>query len=663
MFSRFVIKVLFAILFFVSFDAFAANVRLNWSANSELDISGYKIYYGTSSGNYTSTVNVGNLTTYNVTSLSAGQTYYFVLTAYNSSGLESNYSSEISINISSSPTPTPTPIITPTPTPVIIPTPIPTPPPSSRLPGTGIVAPDSDTDGLSDSREISLGTNPFDADTDDDGVQDGQEITDGTNPLDAGSNYPQLSNFFCNEWNSHVSGSKSLIELNNRGLSSVNAQLLFYNSSGNLIDIKNFSISTGTQIRTNIFDYSSSEYRLAKICVLHNGGAGDIEGQIISYKQSGGSYQYAFATPFSRGVFGKQYVRYNNRSNSTNSKEKKLPVENIIQLYNNSNSTITGKLNFFNDQGTFIRERSVTLSYYQRYDFNIDQFGANSNYSGHVEWVPDSQNIPVVMRSIVRYFDNAKRSESYISGINYGGSAGTSDNMVIPYETSLVADSCITIKKAKKGRIKKVKRKNCKKSEISLQAILEVTNSLYEGNNISVDIYAQDGEFLNTVKLSLNAHETKEISVKDIVGYNKNGVIVVRGEKLSSTIASLRQFNKDIDGKIISSFVIPGKISIGSVLQGGYDLTEGQDSELVLINSSEYQQTVNLEIRTSDGTVLAQGIEFSITAKARLDIDLRDYSSGTQDGIVVVQPNVQNTIAAWVFKERNKEFLVPTVVR
>ncbi len=43
---------------------------------------------------------------------------------------------------------------------------------------------DSDGDGLSDDREVELGTDPADPDSDDDGFDDGEEVLEhGTNPL------------------------------------------------------------------------------------------------------------------------------------------------------------------------------------------------------------------------------------------------------------------------------------------------------------------------------------------------------------------------------------------------------------------------------------------------------------------------------------------------
>jgi hypothetical protein len=62
------------------------------------DLGGYKVYYGTSSGNYTVLKNVGNVTTYKVGNLSSGL-YYFAVTAYDTSGNESDYSNEVSKTI------------------------------------------------------------------------------------------------------------------------------------------------------------------------------------------------------------------------------------------------------------------------------------------------------------------------------------------------------------------------------------------------------------------------------------------------------------------------------------------------------------------------------------------------------------------------------------
>jgi hypothetical protein len=58
------------------------------------DLAGYKIYYGTSVGNYTSVITINNpgVATYVVDNLPGGNTYYFVITSVTTGGLESGYS-------------------------------------------------------------------------------------------------------------------------------------------------------------------------------------------------------------------------------------------------------------------------------------------------------------------------------------------------------------------------------------------------------------------------------------------------------------------------------------------------------------------------------------------------------------------------------------------
>jgi hypothetical protein len=79
----------------ISVWARAESVILAWDSNTEADLAGYRIYYGTAGGNYTAMIDVGNVITCTVSNLSAGQTYYFAATAYDASGNENGYSNEV----------------------------------------------------------------------------------------------------------------------------------------------------------------------------------------------------------------------------------------------------------------------------------------------------------------------------------------------------------------------------------------------------------------------------------------------------------------------------------------------------------------------------------------------------------------------------------------
>ena len=130
----------------LSFQAssYAANVTLQWDVNTEPDLDGYRVYYKTgSSGNRVLSVYDGSGLVYledtpervvdsgfeikkedlpypdgdtvtcRLSGLSASETYYFVVTAYDYEGLESEASNEESTSsepMTSELTPTPTPI-------------------------------------------------------------------------------------------------------------------------------------------------------------------------------------------------------------------------------------------------------------------------------------------------------------------------------------------------------------------------------------------------------------------------------------------------------------------------------------------------------------------------------------------------------------------------
>ncbi len=87
-----------AILAFAFFAplSYAAEATLTWDPNSEPDLAGYKIYYGFATNNYEYSIDVGNQTSYTVTGLDESyEAVYFVATAYNTNGEESDYSKEV----------------------------------------------------------------------------------------------------------------------------------------------------------------------------------------------------------------------------------------------------------------------------------------------------------------------------------------------------------------------------------------------------------------------------------------------------------------------------------------------------------------------------------------------------------------------------------------
>ncbi|MCI0494766.1 Ig-like domain-containing protein [candidate division KSB1 bacterium] len=78
---------------------FTKDLIVSWSPNSEPDLAGYKVYWGTASRNYTDVVDTKNITNYTVAGLSEGIEYFFAVTAYDTASNESDFSEEVSFTI------------------------------------------------------------------------------------------------------------------------------------------------------------------------------------------------------------------------------------------------------------------------------------------------------------------------------------------------------------------------------------------------------------------------------------------------------------------------------------------------------------------------------------------------------------------------------------
>jgi len=81
----------------------SSTVTLTWDKSPDRSVKGYRLHCGLTSGrNYSRFVDVGNVTTYTLSNLIPGKTYYCVVTAYNASGKESGPSNEITFTTSPS---------------------------------------------------------------------------------------------------------------------------------------------------------------------------------------------------------------------------------------------------------------------------------------------------------------------------------------------------------------------------------------------------------------------------------------------------------------------------------------------------------------------------------------------------------------------------------
>lgn len=91
-----------SLLFFFMPSAKGQSVSLAWTAENDPNVIGYNIHFGTATGQYNQVQNVPGLASNSAkisTNLTKGQTYFFVVRAYNTNLIESTNSNEVSILI------------------------------------------------------------------------------------------------------------------------------------------------------------------------------------------------------------------------------------------------------------------------------------------------------------------------------------------------------------------------------------------------------------------------------------------------------------------------------------------------------------------------------------------------------------------------------------
>jgi hypothetical protein len=123
-----------ALLLLMAGTASAQSVTIAWDPNKEADLAGYVVHYGTASGVYTHSLDVGKVTSANIVSLTTGKTYFFAVQAYSTKALMSPMSAELTVLIGSTTIPTPPPPTTPPPPP----------PPPLQPPSTFLTMPGAD---------------------------------------------------------------------------------------------------------------------------------------------------------------------------------------------------------------------------------------------------------------------------------------------------------------------------------------------------------------------------------------------------------------------------------------------------------------------------------------------------------------------------------------
>ena len=90
---------IFILMVFSRASTWAASVTLAWDPSPTPTVSGYEILYGLASDDLPGSIDAGTNTSFTVSDLTPGLTYYFAVSPYDTNDTESPISNEISFSI------------------------------------------------------------------------------------------------------------------------------------------------------------------------------------------------------------------------------------------------------------------------------------------------------------------------------------------------------------------------------------------------------------------------------------------------------------------------------------------------------------------------------------------------------------------------------------
>jgi len=488
--------------------------------------------------------------------------------------------------------------------------------------------------GTLGSFQVSTGV-----DSDGDGITDAQENLDGTNPHDRGSGQRSLGTTLCSEWNGFLGGMWNIMELVNLSTRDMQAQILFYDQSGNQTYSDTVAIPAGQQHDELVHDFPGRLLNsYGKVCVVHDGSAGELDGRMVYYKRNdaahaanGKEFQFAFAMPFSNGKTGNQYVGFNTYQPSLAPADQGNAVANWLQITNLSTTASGGVLRFHGMDGGVLGDTRVELNGGQRFDVSGHQFGAS--LVGVVEWMPDRNDILYTLRNVRYLYDNATGSDSFATAFQLEGDYGSGDALTVP----LTAEG--------------------------ETPIVEVSNTKPSAISVTVNVYSADGTLLQNYVFPLDGYASRHLILDSAVGSALRGVAIVQSNTPESVIAMGMQYGRYVNGGISYMYGVPARSGFGSVLRGSYNTFLNQDSEIWLTNTSSQTQNISVQLMRSTGLILQNGVAVTLPAHGVRVLRVNDYEAGDNYGVATVQGQSANSVVAWIERRKANDYVIPAPVR
>ena len=194
-------------------------------------------------------------------------------------------------------------------------------------------------------------------------------------------------------------------------------------------------------------------------------------------------------------------------------------------------------------------------------------------------------------------------------------------------------------------------------------AILELANASDAEISVTVDIYNASGALQQEQTHTLPAHGSVHV-IADAILNGLQGTAAIRGSALESVVATAMQYGRNAALGINYLYGIAAKQALGTVLRSSYNTFLNQGCRLLLVNPGVAAANAAVSMVRYDGTHVLTGEQLSVPGNGMVDYNLCEKDAADNYGVVTVEPQTANTLAASVVRiGSNNSYRFPTPVR
>jgi hypothetical protein len=364
--------------------------------------------------------------------------------------------------------------------------------------------------------------------------------------------------------------------------------------------------------------------------------AGDLDGRMVYYlarpnEDGSFSYDFALSFPFENGRTGRQYLPYNTMQRSMHFEDADNLVANWIQVTNQGTVSRTGELVFYDYYGTQVKREFMRIPPGGRQDVPAHDLG--TNVLGLVEWIPENSLSPFSLKNVRYYYNNPYGENFFDTAYVVGGGPGVGVESVLPIDS------------------------------FERSTAIDISNTLAETVTANLAIYNQIGELMTRYSQELAPHASWRV-VADVHLYRQKGIAVVSGSHRGSLVTTAMNMDWFDDARLMNIYGLRAKPAVGTVLRGSYNTFLNQRCQLLLSNPTGDDVGTMISMTRYDGTKVLQGEYIWVPAHGMVDLDLCSRDSANVYGVVEVQVDRSNAIAAEVIRIGDgDQYRFPTPVR